>query len=217
MAPCAATRALLCGGGQHRGIAYLFRLAYGGRGAGDEFADQSIGGHGDALGGAITDTGAVRLGRLPQHFRGLPRGDPEAGACSRCARRACATWAALWRHSAHQIAVGAETLAPAHGSQQRRPLALAQWLEQHPAVAEVHYPLLPSHPQYARAASTSEAGSWLLSFELKDRAIVCPCATAACPSRPQAQPTRTLIIPVAHTIFWEAGPEVRPTWALATA
>jgi len=124
-----------------------------------------------------------------------------------------AVLAALWigagqvgGHPGLTFALGAAGLAVAAPA-----LALALWLEQHPAVAKVHYPLLPSHPQYARARKHFKAGSWLLSFELKDPGDCLPlCNRLRLPIKATGlADTRTLIIPVAHTIFWEAGPEVR--------
>jgi O-succinylhomoserine sulfhydrylase len=46
-------------------------------------------------------------------------------------------------------------------------LEIARWLEGHPAVARVHYPGLPSHPQHALAARQQKAGGAVLSFEVK--------------------------------------------------
>lgn len=78
-------------------------------------------------------------------------------------------------------------------------------------MARVHYPLLESHPQHAQAKMHLKAGSWLLSFELRDPAQCLPlCNRLQLPIKATGLgDTRTLIIPVAHTIFWEAGPEVR--------
>lgn len=47
-------------------------------------------------------------------------------------------------------------------------LKLAQWLEDHPAVAEVRYPYLASHPQYELARRQMSAGGGMVSFVLKE-------------------------------------------------
>jgi O-acetylhomoserine (thiol)-lyase len=48
-------------------------------------------------------------------------------------------------------------------------LALARWLEAHPAVARVHYPGLESHPSHAVATRVLRNGfGGVLSFETKD-------------------------------------------------
>jgi O-succinylhomoserine sulfhydrylase len=63
---------------------------------------------------------------------------------------------------------GLETLDIRMQAQSARALALAQWLQEHPAVARVHYPGLPSHPQHALAmAQQSNCGGAVLSFEVK--------------------------------------------------
>jgi O-succinylhomoserine sulfhydrylase len=45
-------------------------------------------------------------------------------------------------------------------------LALAAWLEQHPAVARVLYPGLPTHPQHALAMRQQSLGGAIVSFEV---------------------------------------------------
>jgi O-acetylhomoserine (thiol)-lyase len=75
----------------------------------------------------------------------------------------------------------------------------------------VHYPMLPSHPQHALAKTLFTSGSWLLSFELANaddclafiNRLTIPTVGTGLAD------TRSLVIPVAHTIFWEAGAEVR--------
>lgn len=63
---------------------------------------------------------------------------------------------------------GLETLALRLQAQSAQALALAQWLRQHPAVARVHYPGLPEHPQHALAmAQQSGLGGAVLSFEVR--------------------------------------------------
>ena len=49
--------------------------------------------------------------------------------------------------------------------QQANCLAMARWLEQHPAVKRVHYAGLTSHPNYALHARQAAGGGSLLSFE----------------------------------------------------
>jgi len=46
-------------------------------------------------------------------------------------------------------------------------LALAQWLEQQPKVARVHYPGLESHPQHAIAKKQMKDGGGIVCFEVK--------------------------------------------------
>ncbi len=46
-------------------------------------------------------------------------------------------------------------------------LELAQFLEEQPAVERVHYPFLPSHPQYELAKRQMRLGGGIVAFELK--------------------------------------------------
>ena len=63
---------------------------------------------------------------------------------------------------------GLETLDIRMRAQSGRALALAHWLESHPAVARVFYPGLASHPQHDLAmAQQSGCGGAVLSFEVK--------------------------------------------------
>jgi cystathionine beta-lyase/cystathionine gamma-synthase len=63
---------------------------------------------------------------------------------------------------------GVKTLALRMQRHCENALALAQWLEQHPKVARVHYPGLPSHPQHALAKKQMRGGyGGMISIELK--------------------------------------------------
>jgi len=62
---------------------------------------------------------------------------------------------------------GLETLDIRMKAQSALTLELAQWLEQHPAVARVYYPGLDSHPQHALAMRQMSLGGAVLSFEVK--------------------------------------------------
>ena len=63
---------------------------------------------------------------------------------------------------------GLETLALRMKAQSEAALAVAQWLERHPAVARVHYPALASHPQHALAMrQQSGQGGAVVSFDVR--------------------------------------------------
>jgi O-succinylhomoserine sulfhydrylase len=63
---------------------------------------------------------------------------------------------------------GLETLNIRMQAQSAATLAVARWLEQHPAVARVHYPGLASHPQHALAmAQQSGMGGAVVSFDVR--------------------------------------------------
>ncbi len=67
---------------------------------------------------------------------------------------------------------GMETLGIRMQAQSERALAVAQWLQAHPQVAQVYYPGLPSHPQHALAMRQQSAGGnglggVVLSFDVR--------------------------------------------------
>jgi O-acetylhomoserine (thiol)-lyase len=84
-------------------------------------------------------------------------------------------------------------------------------------VAAVYYPGLPTHPQHAIAKQLFRAYGGLLSFELKEGfdcfdylnrlKIAIPASNLG--------DTRTLVIPVAHTIYHEMGQARRASMGIA--
>ncbi len=62
---------------------------------------------------------------------------------------------------------GMETLRLRVEAQSAAALALAQWLEPHPAVSRVYYTGLASHPQYELATKQARAGGAVVAFEVQ--------------------------------------------------
>jgi methionine-gamma-lyase len=62
---------------------------------------------------------------------------------------------------------GLRTLAVRVKQQNQTALTLAQALERHPAIEQVYYPGLPSHPQYALAQRQMKGFGGVLSFAVK--------------------------------------------------
>jgi cystathionine gamma-lyase len=62
---------------------------------------------------------------------------------------------------------GVKTLALRMERHCENALIIAQWLERHPAIAKVHYPGLPSHPQHALAKRQMRAFGGMVSAEIK--------------------------------------------------
>jgi len=62
---------------------------------------------------------------------------------------------------------GLETLKLRMQAHSANALALAQWLEQQPQVARVHYPGLASHPQHALATRQQKGYGGIVTFEVK--------------------------------------------------
>lgn len=129
-----------------------------------------IGGHGTSIGGAIVDSGRFDWsnGKFPE----LVEPDPSYHGVS--------YWEAFGLHdravapglayiiktrvqllrdigptlspfNSFLFLQGLETLPIRIREHSRNALAVAKWLERHPAVTWVNYPGLPSHPDYARA------------------------------------------------------------------
>jgi O-acetylhomoserine (thiol)-lyase len=180
---------------------------------------KTIAGHGTALGGAVTDTGVFDWAPYPNIFANYRQGNPAGWGLAQIRKKGLRDMGgSLSSEQAHQIAVGAETLALRVAQSSATALALARHLQGHPAVAAVHYPGLESHPQHALAQRLFHgAGSWLLAFELRHADALLPVLNRLkLPIKATGLgDTRTLIIPVAPTIFWEAGAAVRAEMGIA--
>lgn len=197
---------------------YLFRPKGVGAGLVVNSLTKSIGGHGIALGGALTDTGLYDWNAYP-HIAANFRKQPAANqGLSQLRAKALRDFgAALGPEAAHHIAVGAETLALRMERTCANALALARMLEADERVSAVHYPGLASHPQNGIANELFRAGGSLLSFELKESIDPFDYLNRLRLGIPASNlgDTRTLVIPVAHTIFFEMGPERRASMGIA--
>lgn len=110
-----------------------------------------IGGHGDAVGGAIvgaaTDIDEIRR-KIGIRMGGV-----------------------LSPFNAWLILRGAATLPIRMQAHQSSAMAVAQFLEQHPAISKVTYPGLASHPQHELACRQMSNFSGTLTFHVRDDAI----------------------------------------------
>ncbi|SDP77746.1 cystathionine gamma-synthase [Rhodoferax sp. OV413] len=179
---------------------------------------KTIAGHGSALGGSVTDTGLFDWAAYPNIFEPYRKGDARQWGLQQIRKKGLRDMgASLSSEHAHSIAMGAETATLRVAYSSATALELARFLEAHPKVVKVHYPMLESHPQHALAKQFFSAGSWLLSFELADvDACLAFINRLQIPVKATGlADTRTLIIPVAPTIFWEAGAEVRAKMGIA--
>ncbi len=197
---------------------YLFRPKDVGAGLVVNALTKSIGGHGNALGGALTDTGAYDWTRFPNIFENYKKNPAVQWGLVQIRAKALRDFgASLAPEAAHHIAVGAETLALRMDRTSANARALAEMLEADERVAAVYYPGLASHPQHSIAAELFKDFGSLLSFELKD-GIDCfdylNKLKLAIPTSNLGD-TRTLVIPVSHTIFYEIGPERRASMGIA--
>ncbi len=177
-----------------------------------------IGGHGNALGGAITDTGLYDWAADPCIADAYKSAKPAMWGITQLRKKGLRDFGAtLTAEQAHHIAVGAETLALRMDRACANAQALAGFLASHPNVQAVHYPGLASHPQHARTNELFRSAGALLSFEL-DPALDCFDVLnrlSIVVSSSNLGDNRTLAIPVAHTIFWEMGAERRAAMGIA--
>lgn len=197
---------------------WLFRPKKVGAGLSINSLTKSIGGHGNAMGGSVTDTGAFDWQRYPniaENFKKLPvnqwgnaqlraKGLRDFGAC-------------LSPESAHHIAVGSETLALRMARSCENAMALAQLLENEKAVKAVYYPGLASHPQHELARKLFNGFGGMLSFEIDERVDLFACLNRMKIGifASNLGDTRTLVNPVAQTIYYDIGEAARKEQGIA--
>ena len=177
-----------------------------------------IGGHGNALGGAVTETGHFDWATFENIYETYRKGDPQRWGIQQIRKKGLRDFgAALGPEAAHHIAIGAETLALRLARQCATARALTAYLDGHERIAKVHYPGLPDPPQHALAKELFREPGALFSFELAGdvdlfaflnrlRVVV---------KSSNLGDNRTLAIPVAHTIYHEMGPERRASMGVA--
>lgn len=197
---------------------YLFHAKSVGAGLVVNALTKSIAGHGNALGGSLTDTGLFDWTVYPNIAEGYKRFVPTQWGMAQVRAKALRDFgAALGPEAAHHIALGAETLALRQERACASALAIAAMLEADPRVAAVHYPGLPSHPQHALATELFRHYGSLFSFELAEGIDCFDYLNRLRLGIPASNlgDTRTLVIPVAHTIFFEMGAERRASMGIA--
>ena len=179
-----------------------------------------IGGHGHAMGGSVTDTGVYDWERYPHiadNFKKLP---PAQRGMAQLRGKALRDFGAcLGPESAHHLAVGAETLALRMERSCKNAMALAQMLEKEPAVSAVYYPGLPSHPQHSLAKKLFKGFGGMLSFEISASFDLFSCLSRLKIGvfASNLGDTRTLVNPVAHTIYYDMSEAERAKQGIASS
>ncbi|MEO7424781.1 MAG: PLP-dependent transferase, partial [Fibrobacteria bacterium] len=178
-----------------------------------------FGGHGNALGGSVTDTGVFDWRTCPNilDIYKVPASDPSLWAMLQLRKKGLRDFGGtLAPEAAHVLSVGSETLALRMDRACGNASRLALFLSTHPKVKHVNYPGLNSHPQNSLAKELFKRPGALLSFVLADGmdpfAFINRLKLAICSSN--LGDNRTLIIPVAHTIFYEMGPARRASMGI---
>lgn len=177
-----------------------------------------IGGHGNALGGAVTDTGFFDWTRFPNIYENYKNQKPAMWGIQQIRKKGLRdVGSTLASEAAHRIATGAETLGLRMERSSDNALKLARFLAAHPKVAKVYYPGLEDHPQHRLSGELFKTYGALMSFELK---VGIDCfdflnRLKLVIKSSHLGDNRTLAIPIAHTIYWEMGPERRAEMGIA--
>ena len=177
-----------------------------------------IAGHGNVLGGAITELGNFDWNVFANIAPNYRKGDSRFWGLTQIRKKGLRDFgAALGPEAAHHIAMGAETLALRLERQCENARVLAEHLNEQAGIARVYYPGLSSHPQFERARRLFRHAGALFSFELRDGLdefdflnrldVVVKSSNLG--------DNRTLAIPVAHTIYFEMGAERRASMGIA--
>ena len=177
-----------------------------------------LGGHGDVLGGSVTETGVFNWATYPNIYNHYKIDDINRWGLLQIRKKGLRdTGATLSADSAHLLAIGAETLALRMSKACDSAQAIASYLETHRSIKKVFYPGLQSHPEHARAKQLFSHYGSLLSIELRT-GINCFDVLNALKLvvvSSNLGDNRTLAIPVAHTIYYEMGPERRASMGIS--
>ena len=177
-----------------------------------------IGGHGNALGGAVTDTGLFDWTRYSNIYDNYKNAKPALWGIQQIRKKGLRDiGGTLAAEAAHRIATGAETLALRMDRACGNALQLAQFLASHPKVTQVYYPGLNDHPQHRLASEWFKGYGALLSFELADDMDCFDFLNRLqmVISSSHLGDNRTLAIPIAQTIYWEMGAARRAEMGIA--
>ena len=177
-----------------------------------------IGGHGNALGGMITDTGLYDWSSFDNIHDTYRKEKAELWGVAQIKKKGLRDiGASMSPESAHHLAVGSETLPMRLDRACANAIILAEFCENQANVKHTYYPGLPSHPQHARANLLFANFGAIFSIDLADdldcfdvlnnMKIVIASSNLG--------DTRTLAIPVAHTIYYEMGAERRASMGIA--
>jgi O-acetylhomoserine (thiol)-lyase len=176
-----------------------------------------IGGHGNALGGAVTEMGSYDWSGFTNIYPEYQRGEPQKWGITQIKKKGLRDFgASLGPEAAHHIAMGAETLALRVQRQSDNAMAMCHYLSNHPQVKKVYYPGLSEHAQHARATELFRAYGGLFSFELQPEVDLWQFLNRleVIVKSSNLGDNRTLAIPVAHTIYFEMGAERRASMGI---
>lgn len=176
-----------------------------------------IGGHGNALGGAITDTGLYDWSEFSNIYDSYKSQPPELWGITQVKKKGLRDMgASLGPEAAHHLAVGSETLSLRMNKACSNAKILAEYCEQNNKVNRVYYPGLESHPQHERAKELFADFGALFSIDLAENVDCFEILNKmeSVVSSSNLGDTRSLAIPVAHTIYFEMGAQRRASMGI---
>ena len=177
-----------------------------------------IGGHGNALGGSITDTGLFDWQNFDNIFENYKKEQPNLWGITQIKKKGLRDMGStLGPEAAHHLAVGSETLPMRMDRASSNAQQLAELCNTHASVNNTYYPGLSHHPQHSRARKLFNSFGAIFSIDLVDGIdcfdVLNKMETVV--SSSNLGDTRTLGIPVAHTIYFEMGAERRASMGIA--
>jgi O-acetylhomoserine (thiol)-lyase len=177
-----------------------------------------FGGHGNALGGSVTDTGLFDWTRYPHIYENYKTQPPEQWGITQIRKKGLRDFgAALGPEAAHHLSAGADTLGLRMDKACDNALAVAEFCARHPRVRSVSYPGLQQHPQHERAARLFGKFGTIVSIDLVEGVDCLDFLNRLqlVVKSSNLGDTRTLAIPVAQTIYWEMGPARRASMGIS--
>lgn len=177
-----------------------------------------IGGHANALGGSVTELGNYDWQRFDNIYDDYKGADSRLWGITQIKKKGLRDLgASLGPEAAHHISVGSDTLALRMERACSNTLKLAEYLSTHDKVKKVYYPGLQEHPQHGRSKQLFKSAGAIMSIELVDDIdcfdFINALDLVACSSN--LGDTRSLAIPVAHSIYYEMGPERRASMGIS--
>ena len=196
---------------------YLFRPKEVGASLVINSLTKYIGGHANALGGAVTETGLFDWSTFANLYDDYKKGDVSGWAIQQIKKKGLRDLgASLGPEAAHHISVGSDTLALRMDRICENAQRLAEYLDGHEKVRKVYYPGLSGHPEHDRSASLFGRHGGIFSIELVDDVdcfdFINKLDLVICSSN--LGDTRSLAIPVAHSIYFEMGAERRASMGI---
>lgn len=169
-------------------------------------------GHGNVLGGVVVDTGCYDWTQFSNIKAKYKTADTSQWGLTQIRKKGLRDMGAtLAPEAVTTILAGIETMALRIEKSHANALALAEYLSTHPKVRNVYYPGLSSHPQHDRAKALFSTFGGVFSIDVNDDV---DCFAFLNNLQLVLKAThlgdnRTLALPVAHTIFYENGAQIR--------